>query len=55
MSQTQGEKPKVEAGEEIITCCPFCRTPYDEPVPCLVKITCPEEVGCGKTFLVRKY
>jgi len=55
MSQNQDAEPKVEAGELEITCCPFCRTPYEDPVPTKVKITCPEEVGCGKTFLVRKY
>ena len=53
MSQDLEAKP--EAGEKEVTCCPFCRLPFDEPVPTKVKITCPEEVGCGKTYLVRKY
>lgn len=56
MSQSEKQVPNVEAGEEIVSCCPFCRLPFDNPMPCLRQIECREDVGgCGKTFLVRKY
>lgn len=52
MSQDQEPKiAEVIAGEKVITCCPFCRIPF-EPLELNVKNQCPE---CNEVFSVRKY
>jgi len=42
----------AEAGEKIVSCCPFCRLPFAETLPLNDKNQCPE---CQTIFSVRKY
>lgn len=54
MSQDQNEPTlaNAEAGDNIVSCCPFCRLPFAENLPLNDKNQCPE---CSAVFSVRKY
>ena len=47
--------PKVAAGEEIIESCPLCHVKYSDPVATNIKQKCPDEAGCGRTFLLKVF
>jgi len=48
-------EPKIEAGEKLIDHCPLCVVKYSEPLETNVKHTCPNEGGCGRTFLLKVF
>ena len=52
MSQNE---PKIAEVESIVVACPLCGGKFDEAVSGNRKHTCPDEGGCGQSFLVKVY
>ena len=48
------QSPEVAAGDKVINFCPICGIGFTEPVALNIKISCPEEAGCGNSYLVKK-
>ncbi len=52
MSQNE---PKIAEVPEVVHACPLCGGKFTEPISANKKHTCPDEGGCGQSFLVKVY
>jgi hypothetical protein len=46
------QEPKLEKGQAIVTCCPICKSPFEEPALTNDTFTCP---NCDSVVLVRVF
>ncbi len=47
--------PTIAEVPDVVRACPLCGAPFQELLSGNKKHTCPEEGGCGGTFLVKKF
>jgi len=49
------KSPKIKEIEGAVAACPLCGEMFQEAVSGNVKTKCPEEGGCGRSFLVKVF
>jgi len=52
MSSEEEQTPTLAEGNKNILHCPFCGVNFSGAFACNRKARCPEEGGCGKSFVI---